>query len=275
MTLARTYPQGIHIDELTREIAPPTSARLSVRARIAILTVGVLAAVGAISLFALFASGSPATPSVPQAQPAVAADPEAAAFRYSDDPGGVYDRAVTTPTPSPTPSPTPITPPGPPLKSQSFQMVIDNIGVNAPVNTYGLDYTGAPIVPLNGYEVAWYDWSAQPGTGSNAVFAGHVTWSGPAVFYHLNRVAIGSPVRLVGADGTELTYTVQESFLVDPNDHNALSVMGPVPEDVITIITCDGSFFYTGDPVFNGDYTNRRVIRASLTSIAILPAPLG
>jgi hypothetical protein len=38
------------------------------------------------------------------------------------------------------------------------------------------------------------------------------------------------------------------------------------PNDMITIITCDGSFFYTGDPVFGGDYTNRRVVQAKLTS---------
>jgi hypothetical protein len=38
--------------------------------------------------------------------------------------------------------------------------------------------------------------------------------------------------------------------------------MLPAPGDVLTIITCDGTRYYTGDPVFGHDYTERRVIRA-------------
>ena len=32
---------------------------------------------------------------------------------------------------------------------------------------------------------------------------------------------------------------------------------------VMTIITCDGTRYYTGDPVFGHDYTERRIIRAA------------
>jgi LPXTG-site transpeptidase (sortase) family protein len=202
------------------------------------------------------------------------AEAESLTSRYQGDPGAIYDRPVTTPTPSPvpTPSPTPA-PAGPPLKDAPFRMVIDRIGVNAPVNPYGLDAARVPQVPLNAYEVAWYNFSAKPGTGSNAVFAGHVTWSGQAVFYLLDTLAPGDTVRLIGEDGTQLTYTISETYMVDPNDPASLSVMAPTPADVITIITCDGSFFYTGDPVFRGDYTNRRIVRGVLTSPSVNAAP--
>jgi LPXTG-site transpeptidase (sortase) family protein len=151
-------------------------------------------------------------------------------------------------------------------------MVIETIGVDAPVGVYGLDANSIPQVPLNAAEVAWYDFSAQPGTGGNAVFAGHVTWSGRAVFYSLNQLVAGDTVRLRGEDGTELLYTVSDSFLVDPDDPNALAVMGPASADMITIISCDGDFYYTGDPVFRGDYTNRRVVQATLTSKNLVSA---
>ena len=68
-------------------------------------------------------------------------------------------------------------------------MVIDSIGVNAPVVPEGLTADDVPIMPLNAYDVAWYTFTAQPGTGGNAVFAGHVTWNGLAVFYYLNEVS--------------------------------------------------------------------------------------
>jgi LPXTG-site transpeptidase (sortase) family protein len=120
-------------------------------------------------------------------------------------------------------------------------------------------------VPNNAWEVAWYNFSAQPGTGGNAVFAGHVTWSGQAVFYRLNQLQTGDQVRLRGENGNELIYTVEQSFMVDPNDPAALGVMGPQDRDMITIITCDGAFYQTGGPL-GGDYTHRRVVQATFTS---------
>ena len=78
---------------------------------------------------------------------------------------------------------------------------------------------------------------------------------------------MGDSIILRGDDGTEIAYVISDSFVVDPNDPNALSVMAPTSADVITLITCDGSFYYTGDPVFNGDYTQRRVVRATFSSL--------
>jgi hypothetical protein len=49
---------------------------------------------------------------------------------------------------------------------------------------------------------------------------------------------------------------------VNEDDLNAVLVMRPTGYDSITLISCDGSFFADGS---FGDYTNRRVIRGSLT----------
>ncbi|MDO8616317.1 MAG: class F sortase [Dehalococcoidia bacterium] len=193
--------------------------------------------------------------------------PRSLALESGRDPGGIYDVPSLAPTPSPAPSA-----PAPPLRDAPFRLVIPKIAVDAAVLTYGLDANSVPEVPLNAQEVAWYDFSARPGTGGNAVFAGHVTWNGAAVFYRLDELAAGDQVVLRGEDGTELAYTVTDTFLVDPNDPSSLSVMGATESDVITIITCGGTFFYTGDPVFNGDYTNRRIVRAGLAGISTPPS---
>lgn len=172
-----------------------------------------------------------------------------------------------SPTPgTPTPVPTDTPPPAPPLGDQPYRIVIAKLGVDAPVATYGLDANAIPEVPTGADAptvVAWYNFSAQPGVGSNAVYAGHVTWNGPAVFYRLTSMAAGDEVRLIGSqDGKELVYRVTEVFSVDPNDPESLSVMHATPQDVITIITCDGAFVDTNDPVFGGDYSARLVVRA-------------
>ena len=181
--------------------------------------------------------------------------------------------AVIDITPSPTPKPRTPTPvptatpvPAPPLGDQPYRMIISKLGVDAPVSTFGLDADAVPEVPTGPEApsvVAWYNFSAQPGVGSNAVFAGHVTWNGPAVFYNLTSMAPGDEVKLIGQDGVELLYTVTQVYSVDPSDPDSLSVMHATPEDVITIITCDGAYVDTDDPVFGGEYSNRLIVRAA------------
>ena len=162
---------------------------------------------------------------------------------FSNDPGGIYERPLrATPTPAPTAVPVVAAPAvPPPLRDSPYRLIIQKIGVDAPVVTYGLDAEQVPEVPYNKYDVAWYDFSAKPGTGGNAVFAGHVTWDGQAVFYSLDQLAAGDDVFLEATDGTKIYYKVTEVFLIDPTDPNSLSVMGPSGADTMTIITCGGA----------------------------------
>jgi LPXTG-site transpeptidase (sortase) family protein len=148
------------------------------------------------------------------------------------------------------------------------------IGIDAAVVTYGLDGNNVPEVPYNGQEVAWYNFSAKPGTGSNAVFAGHVTWSGHAVFYDLDQMVAGDDIYLEGTDGTRVSYKVSEVFLVDATDPNALSVMAATGTDTMTVITCGGDPFYVGG-IAQYDYTHRLVVRAALTGIEPPAAAAG
>lgn len=167
---------------------------------------------------------------------------------------------------SPTAAPTES---GPPLGS-TYRMIIEKIGVDAPVATYGLDENRIPVVPTGpdaSEVVAWYDFSALPGTGGNAVYAGHVTWNGDAVFKQLESVQAGDIIRLRDDRGSEVVYTVTENKAVDPNDPEALNTIYPTNEDVVTIVTCGGTYFETSDPVFGGDYTQRIIIRGELQSV--------
>ena len=183
--------------------------------------------------------------------------------RVTPSPGGTL-----TTTPSSTPSPPPL------ARDEPYRMIIEKLGVDAPVETYSLDPTGVPIVPNDANNadpagvVAWYDFSAVPGTGSNAVFAGHVTWNGRAVFWSLDQIRPGDTITLRALDGTELVYAVSDNFLVDAADPAALQVMQPTPTDTITLITCGGTWVPDpNDNVAGGDYSNRTVVRASLLSI--------
>jgi LPXTG-site transpeptidase (sortase) family protein len=182
-----------------------------------------------------------------------------------------YTAKPATPTPDVvTAAPAPTVPPAPPLEGQVYRMVIDKLGVNAPVDTYGLDADRIPVVPTGDDArdvVAWWDFSAKPGTNSNAVFGGHVTWFGQAVFYNLGAMEAGDDVKLLGEDGTQVVYRVTEVYRVLATDQQAVDVMYPTDSAVITLITCVGQFVDTGDPVFGGEYSERVVVRGNLESV--------
>jgi LPXTG-site transpeptidase (sortase) family protein len=173
-----------------------------------------------------------------------------------------------------TPAPTP--PSAPPLGDQGYNIVIERINVNAPVRKYGIDPATiggnpTPEIPLGDDArdvVAWYDFSARPATGSNAVFAGHVTWFGPAVFYNLGALEPGDVIRLVDHDGgAQVVYTVTDVFLVEADDPNAVTVMYPTDRDMITILTCGGDYTYTGEAIYGGRYSHRIVVQGDLEAV--------
>ena len=163
---------------------------------------------------------------------------------------------------------------GPPL-NEVYRMIIEKIGVDAPVAPYGLNEQAVPVVPTGpdaAQVVAWYDFSAKPGTGSNAVFAGHVTWNGDAVFRNLGTLQEGDAIKLRDDQGGEVVYRVKSNVTVDPNDPESVKVMYPTEKDEATIITCGGEYFENNDPIAGGDYTKRVIIKADLVSVTEAPA---
>ena len=154
----------------------------------------------------------------------------------------------------------------PPVQpSAGFRLVIDSLGVNAPVVRLGLDPRDVPQVPNDGAKVAWYDFSAKPGTGGNAVLAGHVRWAGdPGVLAELDELQEGDIIRLRWRDGRELVYEVSDNLLIDASHPDALRVMAPTPVDTITLFTCAGTFVPDANNPLGGDFTERVIVQARL-----------
>jgi sortase A len=153
----------------------------------------------------------------------------------------------------PTPVVTPIS------NAPLTRLVIPKIGVDAPVVTLGVDDQGIMQSPRTAFEVGWYDFSAQPGTGGNAVFSGHVDFAsvGAAVFWNLHKLAPGDIVEVRLADGTTYDYAVVSNVSYPSDDAPIADIVGPTGKDTVTIITCTGTF--------NRDihqYSHRLVVRA-------------
>jgi LPXTG-site transpeptidase (sortase) family protein len=183
-----------------------------------------------------------------------------------DDGGPSYSDAGTVtgfgdvlePLPSPAlPSPTPA---GPPLSEAPVErLLIPSIDVDAPVVVKGIDAEGVMQSPDNAWDVAWYDFSARPGFGGNAVFSGHVDYHdvGPAVFWDVRNLQQGDLIKVRLADGTEYHYTVSDLNSFEASAAPVADIVGPTPTEVITLITCGGTFDST-----LRQYSHRTVARA-------------
>jgi len=157
-----------------------------------------------------------------------------------------------------------------PRVTAPLRIVVERIKVDAPIVELGLDGGGVPQVPLNGNDVAWYNFSAKPGAGSNAVFAGHVNWAGAlGAFGRIDRLEKGDTVRLIADDGRQFTYEVFANYKVDPADPESLKVMAPTPTDTVTLITCGGTWIPDPSERFGGEYTNRTIVQGKLVDSSL------
>jgi sortase (surface protein transpeptidase) len=158
------------------------------------------------------------------------------------------------------------------------RLIIEKIGVDAPVVTMGVDENGIPQVPDNPYDVVWYNFSSKPGGGSNAVFAGHVDWTVNGqpvlgVFYYIRNLEVDDTIEVKLEDGTDYKYAVIGNLAIPDEDPAAMEMMAATPTDMVTLITCGG--IWTSDPndPLGGRYDHRQVVRAELIGAAPTTQP--
>jgi LPXTG-site transpeptidase (sortase) family protein len=158
------------------------------------------------------------------------------------------DPPTATPAPTPTPTLPPLgslsgsaavpTPPPP-----SDHLLIPSIRLDARITTAGLTPDNVMEVPANPFEVAWYTFTAPPGTGGNAVFTGHVDHHavGRSIFWNLRKVKVGDLVEYRALDGQVFRYRVY-AIATMPASAPANDVVAQTATEIMTLITCSGSF---------------------------------
>ncbi len=171
---------------------------------------------------------------------------------------------VASPTPALTPTAVVPELPSPtataePSRSQIERLVIPSAGIDASVVTLGVKPDGEMQTPNTPNDVGWYDFTAYPGFGSNAVFSGHVDYAnyGAAVFWHLRSLSEGDEVGVRLTDGTYYAYRVISAQTFSSDDAPVQEIIGPTEAEIITLITCSGSF-----NTRTRQYDERLIVRA-------------
>src|SRR5215467_7469254 len=143
-----------------------------------------------------------------------------------------------------------------PLATSSFvpvELVIEKLRVKAPIEA-----NNVMEAPDRGTDAAWYRFTARPGAGSNAVFAGHRDFGrlgNAAIFWHLDQLVAGDLIEVVSPQQTEIHYRVTRTWDYAVRDMPMASVLATDRLDEVTLITCAGSYAHgTG-------YDHRFVVR--------------
>jgi sortase A len=139
------------------------------------------------------------------------------------------------------------------------QLVIDKLHVQAPIEVKGIDAHNVMEAPERGGDAAWYRFTARPGSGSNAVFAGHRDFGQvgkPAVFWRLDQLVPGDVIEIVSPQRTEIRYRVTKTWDYGVRDIPMASVLATDRADEVTLITCAGTY------ARGLGYDHRLVVRA-------------
>jgi hypothetical protein len=212
-----------------------------------------LAVIGALLAGVARNSGHPA------AAPATSA---AAASVTSAAAASVTSAATARPTLIDRPDATAPAPASTSTTAAPSRLVIARIGVDTPLQSLGLDASGALDSPSEWAVAGWYAGGVRPGDRGPAVIAGHVdSRNGPAVFYRLRQLHAGDQLSIVKADGATVTFVVDDARSYPKNAFPTAAVYGPTPDAELRLITCTGDFDWQAR-----SYLDNLVVSAHLVS---------
>ncbi|MFP3969576.1 class F sortase, partial [Actinomadura fulvescens] len=130
--------------------------------------------------------------------------------------------------------------------ARPVKVVIDRLGVTAPVGPVGLRRDGSVQVPplSRVHEVGWYRYGPVPGERGPAVLLGHVDSGrgGPGVFHRVRTLRPGDTVRVIRADGRSVRFRITSVEDVSKDRFPTARVYGDLDHAGLRLITCGGSF---------------------------------
>jgi sortase A len=151
---------------------------------------------------------------------------------------------------------------GPPVVPNPVKVTIPALGVSANVQDVGLADDGSMGVPVGFDDVAWYDLGVQPGYAGWAAFTGHISsTAAPGVFYNIDGLSAGNTIHIIGDDGTELVFVVQEVDIYKADNVPLDKIFAPTTAAGVVLITCGGDWDFAAHL-----FANRTIVYATLAS---------
>ncbi len=143
------------------------------------------------------------------------------------------------------------------------KVIIEQIGLNAPVIEEGKTSDGRMGVPSDNSTVGWWKFGTSPGELGSAVLAGHykIEDGSPGVFYRLSDVKLGDEIKIVDSKGQIKIFEIVEREVYPEKDFPIQKVYSQKDVKRLNLITCTGNYI----PELN-DYSHRLVVYAVMKS---------
>lgn len=200
---------------------------------------------------------APTTAGSPTAGPSTATTagttPARTPIAKSVGPSSSADPFANLPGPQPLPSTAAV---------RATRVSVPAMGVDSALELLTVDSAKVLQAPVDPQLAGWYAGGTVPGDPGPAVIAGHVdSQSGPAVFYQLKQLKVGSVVSVTRSDGRVVRFRVDGVDQYPKDDFPTEAVYGPTPDPSLRLITCGGTFDYASH-----HYRDNVVAYASLIS---------
>ena len=120
---------------------------------------------------------------------------------------------------------------------------IPAIGVDAPVQPLAVDRNGVLPPPDTDEGTGWWRDGPEPGERGPAVIVGHVdSYTGPAVFVHLEDLARGDRILVDRADGSTVVFAALRTESHPKDAFPTRVVYGATADAELRLVTCGGAF---------------------------------
>jgi len=129
------------------------------------------------------------------------------------------------------------------LAMQVWRLVIPTIGVDAPIESVGLDAQNAMAAPSRLDNVGWFSRGSAPGEPGDAVIDGHYGLPlTPAVFRHLDQLRPGDIMQVIWPDGRRLQFRIATAAVLPANSPPPADVFSRSGPARVSLITCAGTW---------------------------------
>lgn len=144
-----------------------------------------------------------------------------------------------------------------------LNLKIDSLGINANVESVGLDNKNRMDVPQNPDNVAWYNLGFKPGEKGSAVIAGHLDriTGAPAVFWDLGKLNTGDIIKVEDENQNLYTFKVTDKKIYDFDKVPLEVVFASKDKPRLNLITCNGAFDKN-----SSNYSKRLVVYSELVN---------
>ena len=145
-------------------------------------------------------------------------------------------------------------------RSTPIHISIPQIGVSSALSELGLNPDRTVQVPTSPAEAGWYKYDVTPGEKGSAVILGHVdNRYGPAVFFYIDRLNVGSRVYVTLESGKILEFSVIGVRMYSKSNFPDQLVYGPRNYPALQLVTCGGYFDHA-----TGHYLSNIVVFTAL-----------